>query len=79
MATAGRGYTPPEMGFMYQTYYAVFEGYMVTKRGYHNKYLPDGSLLPGQQKGRSLRLQGGQSAPRATQSPGLASEGGEEV
>ncbi len=32
----------------------VFEGYMVTPRGYSNKYLPDGEPLPGQRPGRSL-------------------------
>jgi precorrin-3B C17-methyltransferase len=34
----------------------VFEGYMVTPRGYTNKYTFDGGVLPGQQPGRSLRL-----------------------
>jgi len=34
----------------------VFEGYMVTPRGYSNKYTFDGEVLPGQQPGRSLRL-----------------------
>jgi precorrin-3B C17-methyltransferase len=32
----------------------VFEGYMVTPRGYTNKYTWDGAALPGQTPGRSL-------------------------
>jgi precorrin-3B C17-methyltransferase len=32
----------------------VFEGYMVTPRGYTNKYTWDGAVLPGQRPGRSL-------------------------
>jgi len=32
----------------------VFEGYMVTPRGYTNKYTFDGDVLPGQRPGRSL-------------------------
>jgi precorrin-3B C17-methyltransferase / cobalt-factor III methyltransferase len=32
----------------------VFEGYMVTPRGYTNKYTWDGEALPGQQPGRTL-------------------------
>jgi precorrin-3B C17-methyltransferase len=32
----------------------VFEGYMVTPRGYTNKYTWDGNALPGQSPGRSL-------------------------
>jgi precorrin-3B C17-methyltransferase len=32
----------------------VFEGYMVTPRGYTNKYTWDGSVLPGQTPGRTL-------------------------
>jgi precorrin-3B C17-methyltransferase len=32
----------------------VFEGYMVTPRGYTNKYTWDGEALPGQTPGRSL-------------------------
>lgn len=32
----------------------VFEGYMVTPRGYGNKYTPAGDVLPGQRPGRSL-------------------------
>jgi precorrin-3B C17-methyltransferase len=32
----------------------VFEGYMVTPRGYTNKYNWDGHVLPGQQPGHSL-------------------------
>ena len=34
----------------------VFEGYMVTPRGYTNKYAPDGEVLPGQRPGYSLVL-----------------------
>ncbi len=34
----------------------VFEGYMVTPRGYSNKYTADGEPLPGQRPGRSLIL-----------------------
>jgi precorrin-3B C17-methyltransferase len=34
----------------------LFEGYLVTPRGYANKYTLDGAVLPGQQPGRSLRL-----------------------
>jgi len=34
----------------------VFEGYMVTPRGYGNKYRADGEVLPGQRPGRSLVL-----------------------
>ena len=32
----------------------VFEGYMVTPRGYSNKYTWDGETRPGQKPGRSL-------------------------
>ena len=35
----------------------IFEGYMVTPRGYTNKYTWDGSALPGQTPGRSLVLE----------------------
>jgi precorrin-3B C17-methyltransferase len=35
-----------------QTY--VFEGYMVTPRGYTNKYTEDGALRAGQRPGYSL-------------------------
>jgi len=35
-----------------QTY--MYEGYMVTPRGYENKYTRDGETLPGQTPGRSL-------------------------
>jgi precorrin-3B C17-methyltransferase len=35
----------------------VFEGYMVTPRGYANKYTSDGEPLPGQRPGRSLVLE----------------------
>lgn len=34
----------------------LFEGYMVTPRGYTNKYTWDGAALPGQTPGRSLVL-----------------------
>jgi precorrin-3B C17-methyltransferase len=34
----------------------VFEGYMVTPRGYTNKYTWDGNAIPGQTPGRSLVL-----------------------
>jgi precorrin-3B C17-methyltransferase len=34
----------------------VFEGYMITPRGYTNKYTWDGAALPGQTPGRSLVL-----------------------
>jgi precorrin-3B C17-methyltransferase len=33
----------------------LYEGYMVTPRGYHNKYRLDGSILAGQEAGLSLR------------------------
>jgi precorrin-3B C17-methyltransferase len=36
----------------------VFEGYMVTPRGYTNKYTFDGDVLPGQKPARSLRVDG---------------------
>jgi precorrin-3B C17-methyltransferase len=42
----------------------VYEGYMVTPRGYSNKYTPDGEVLPGQRPGRSLVLEA-PSAPEA--------------
>jgi len=35
----------------------VFEGYMVTPRGYTNKYTWDGEVLPGQTPARSLVLE----------------------
>lgn len=35
----------------------LFEGYMVTPRGYTNKYTWDGTALPGQTPGRSLVLE----------------------
>ncbi len=35
----------------------IFEGYMVTPRGYTNKYTWDGAALPGQTPGRTLVLQ----------------------
>ena len=34
----------------------VYEGYMITPRGYTNKYTWDGQVLPGQTPGRSLAL-----------------------
>jgi precorrin-3B C17-methyltransferase len=34
----------------------VFEGYMVTPRGYTNKYTTEGEVLPGQRPGYSLVL-----------------------
>src|SRR4051794_40024085 len=34
----------------------MFEGYMVTPRGYTNKYTWDGEVLPGQKPARSLRV-----------------------
>ncbi|XXZ32536.1 hypothetical protein WME89_02375 [Sorangium sp. So ce321] len=34
----------------------MFEGYMVTPRGYTNKYTWDGAALPGQTPGRTLVL-----------------------
>jgi precorrin-3B C17-methyltransferase len=36
----------------------LFEGYMVTPRGYTNKYTFDGEVLPGQKPARSLRVDG---------------------
>jgi precorrin-3B C17-methyltransferase len=36
----------------------VFENYMVTPRGYTNKYTFDGDVLPGQKPARSLRVDG---------------------
>jgi precorrin-3B C17-methyltransferase len=36
----------------------VYEGYMITPRGYTNKYSWDGEALPGQTPGRSLILGG---------------------
>jgi precorrin-3B C17-methyltransferase len=36
----------------------VFEGYMVTPRGYTNKYTWDGEVLPGQRPGLSLVVEG---------------------
>lgn len=36
----------------------VFEGYMVTPRGYGNKYTWDGAVRPGQKPARSLRVDG---------------------
>lgn len=34
----------------------MFEGHMVTPRGYQNKYTPEGKVLDGQKPGRSLNL-----------------------
>jgi precorrin-3B C17-methyltransferase len=39
----------------------VFEGYMVTPRGYTNKYTWDGEALPGQTPGRTLVVDEGRS------------------
>jgi precorrin-3B C17-methyltransferase / cobalt-factor III methyltransferase len=36
----------------------VFEGYMVTPRGYTNKYTLEGDVFPGQRPGRSLVVPG---------------------
>jgi precorrin-3B C17-methyltransferase len=36
----------------------LFEGYMITPRGYANKYRWDGSVLEGQKKARSLNVEG---------------------
>jgi precorrin-3B C17-methyltransferase len=36
----------------------VFEGYMVTPRGYTNKYTSDGQVLDGQRPGHSLVIEG---------------------
>jgi precorrin-3B C17-methyltransferase len=40
----------------------VYEGYMVTPRGYSNKYTWDGEALPGQTPGRSLIIGGDEEA-----------------
>jgi precorrin-3B C17-methyltransferase len=37
----------------------VYEGYMITPRGYTNKYTSDGEVLPGQRPGFSLSLDTG--------------------
>ncbi len=37
----------------------LFEGYMVTPRGYANKYTWDGEVLPGQKPAHSLRMPSG--------------------
>src|SRR5579875_3308384 len=42
----------------------VFEGYMVTPRGYTNKYTEDGEVRPGQRPGFSLVLQPAEQAER---------------
>ena len=39
----------------------VFEGYMVTPRGYTNKYTSEGEVLPGQRPGYSLVLPGSEA------------------
>lgn len=44
----------------------VFEGYMVTPRGYTNKYTFAGDVLPGQTPGRSLVLTEAQHGPADT-------------
>lgn len=36
----------------------VYEGYLVTPRGYQNKYTWEGELQPGQRRARSLRVPG---------------------
>lgn len=36
----------------------LFEGFMVTPRGYTHKYTMDGQVLPGQEKARSLNVEG---------------------
>lgn len=41
----------------------VFEGHMVTPRGYANKYKWDGTVLPGQKPGRSLVVAPSGAAP----------------
>ncbi|MBI3768380.1 MAG: precorrin-3B C(17)-methyltransferase [Deltaproteobacteria bacterium] len=41
----------------------VFEGYMVTPRGYTNKYTLEGEVLPGQRPGRSLVVAGAIAGP----------------
>ncbi|XXZ32549.1 precorrin-3B C(17)-methyltransferase [Sorangium sp. So ce321] len=42
----------------------MFEGYMVTPRGYTNKYTWDGEALPGQTPGRTLVLSDDESTTR---------------
>lgn len=42
----------------------MFEGYMVTPRGYTNKYTWDGKAIPGQKPGHSLRLTEDPAAPQ---------------
>ncbi|XXV13011.1 precorrin-3B C(17)-methyltransferase [Sorangium sp. So ce1182] len=42
----------------------MFEGYMVTPRGYTNKYTWDGEALPGQTPGRTLVLSDDESSTR---------------
>ncbi|MCI0340319.1 MAG: precorrin-3B C(17)-methyltransferase [Planctomycetales bacterium] len=46
-----------------QTY--VYEGYMVTPRGYGSKYAPDGTVLEGQRPGFSLVVPGAGPAEEA--------------
>jgi len=40
------------------THSYMFEGHMVTPRGYSNKYTPEGEVLEGQQPARSLNIEG---------------------
>jgi precorrin-3B C17-methyltransferase len=42
----------------------LFEGYMVTPRGYTNKYTWDGKVLPGQRPARSLNYAEPETEPR---------------
>jgi len=44
----------------------TFEGYMVTPRGYTNKYTWDGKVLPGQKPARSLVIEPAATAPEET-------------
>jgi precorrin-3B C17-methyltransferase len=46
----------------------MFEGYMVTPRGYTNKYTWDGNAVEGQTPGRSLVLEPVPAAPGAESS-----------
>jgi precorrin-3B C17-methyltransferase len=55
----------------------VFEGYMVTPRGYHNKYTLDGDVLPGQKPARSLRVDGMLVGPRPQAGEAEGPVGGE--
>ena len=40
------------------THTYLYEGFMVTPRGYSNKYTPEGEVLPGQRPARSLNVEG---------------------